>query len=156
MGWAGTKRLTARLANGGSLRSTGSLTARAPGGMVMEGRPPKVSVRGGGGVDVAAAGAECDAGGADGERVDAEFVGEDDADGGSAEGDVDDLADRWCRRRRRLAVGRCDWRGDGRGGPGADPVVGLAAAKATWTEAEERAKEQQEEREARRWMFVMA
>ncbi len=42
MGWAGTNRLTARSAKAGSLRLTGSLTARAPGGMVTEGRPPKV------------------------------------------------------------------------------------------------------------------
>src|SRR5512142_195134 len=40
---SGTKKLTATLESGASLRSTGSLTTGAPGGMVTEGAPPKVS-----------------------------------------------------------------------------------------------------------------
>ena len=41
----GTKILTARLLSGGTSRSSGSLSTGAPGGMVMDGWPPKVSVR---------------------------------------------------------------------------------------------------------------
>ena len=40
----GTKMLTARSLRSGTLRSTGSLTTSAPGGMVMDGAPPKVNV----------------------------------------------------------------------------------------------------------------
>ena len=36
--------------------------------------------------------------GADGERVEAELIAEDDARGGAADRDVDNVADRWCRR----------------------------------------------------------
>src|SRR4051794_19552201 len=43
MGWSGRKRLTARLEAGATLRAVGSLTTRAPGGMVIEGLPLKVS-----------------------------------------------------------------------------------------------------------------
>ena len=75
------------------MRATGSLTTRAPGGMMMEGLPPKVRALAESGVDGAGAGAEGDLRGADGEGVEAEFVGEDDADGGAADGDVDDLAE---------------------------------------------------------------
>src|SRR6185312_10363118 len=46
-----------------------------------------------GGVDLAAPGAERDVGCSDGQRVAAEFVGQDDADGGAADRDVDDLAE---------------------------------------------------------------
>ena len=60
--------------------------------MMMEGLPPKVSGVALPGGDGAGAGAEGDLCGADGERVETEFVGEDDADGGAADGDVDDLA----------------------------------------------------------------
>src|SRR5262249_8106834 len=44
-GGPGTKMLTPRGRGGGASRATGSLTTSAPGGMVMEGLPPKVRVR---------------------------------------------------------------------------------------------------------------
>src|SRR5438093_2475901 len=40
----GTKILIARSLRSGTLSSTGSLTTRAPGGMVMDGAPPNVNV----------------------------------------------------------------------------------------------------------------
>src|SRR6266566_6912146 len=39
----GTKMLTAKSLRSGTLSSTGSLTTSAPGGMVMDGVPPKVN-----------------------------------------------------------------------------------------------------------------
>ncbi len=76
---------------------------------------------GGAEVDLAAGGSEGDVGGSDGEGFEAELVGEDDADCRSAERDVDDLAigGVLCAV-FSLRIGQ----GYGRGGPGADPVVG--------------------------------
>jgi hypothetical protein len=81
---------------------------------------------GGGGVDFAVARGEGDVGGAYGERVSAEFVGEDDADCGAAEGDVDDLAEGGVSAAHLQVaggVGAIDC-GGGRGGPGSNPMIG--------------------------------
>ena len=79
--------------------------------------------------------AEGDLGGADGEGVEAELVGEDHADGGASEGDVDDFAESgavgaFCPE---LCGGIL---GGHRGcGPGADPVIGSGGED--WSGAEE-------------------
>lgn len=97
----------------------------------------------------ATGGPQCDLCGGDGERVEAEFVGEDDAEGLAAEGDVDDLAKggAGCALGSELRCGvpRCH----GRGSPGADPVVGSGAGGfgCEAAEAEEREKEQRESSE---------
>jgi len=54
----------------------------------------------------------------DDEGADAEFVGEDDAEGGAAERDVDDLAEGGGQVEGFVVVGT----GDGRGAPGGYPV----------------------------------
>jgi len=99
---------------------------------------------GGGEVDFAMACAEGDVRGADGEGVEAELVAEDDADGGAAEGDVDDLAVGGVGRAELVVVvGSCD----GGGGPGTDPVIGCGGGGVGVEAAE---AEQQEGEEGRR------
>ena len=75
---------------------------------------------GGGEVYFAAGGAERDGGGVDGEGIEAELVGEDDAGVRTAKRDVNDLS--------VGSVGGAEdafgvWHGDWGGRPGADPVV---------------------------------
>ena len=94
---------------------------------------------GGGQGDVAVACAEGDVGLADGEGIEAELVGEDDAYDGAAEGDVDDLAEGGVAG-EELAFGvGC---GHGRGGPGADPVVWLGGGRGGQAEGAEAEQEQ--------------
>ena len=79
----------------GITRAAGSDRTVAPGGMVMEGLAAEGEGVGGGEVDICvdAGRGEGEVGGADGEGLGAEFVGELDADERATEGDVDDLAE---------------------------------------------------------------
>ena len=117
-GLAGDEEGDGEVAERRQVEAMGSLTTRAPGGMVTVGWPWKSA---GTAVPLMAppGAGEGDVGAADGEGVGAELVGEDDADGGAAEGDVDDLAEGGVVGEMAVAVVG----GDGRGGPGADPVV---------------------------------
>ena len=113
----------------------------------MEGFPSKVSGGCASWGDGAGAGAEGDLCGADGEGVEAEFVGEDDADGGAADGDVDDLAEGGAigSGGSELAVGIFGRHGGC--GPGSDPVVGGDAAVAL-VGVSDAEGEQEEERDS--------
>ncbi len=86
---------------------------RAPGGMMTEGLPPKVSGAALPGAMVLGSRAEGDLCSSDGEWVESEFVGEDDADGGASDGDVNDLAKGRAvgSRSSEIAVGilGCHW-----------------------------------------------
>jgi hypothetical protein len=101
----------------------------------------------GAGGDGAGAGAESDLCGADGQGVEAEFIGENDADGGAADGDVDDFAEGGAvgSGGPELAV----WIFCRHGGccPGSDPVVG-GCCRGGAVRVEEADVEQEEERDS--------
>jgi len=75
--------------------------------------------------NAAAARAERDLRRADGERIEAEFISQDDSDGIAAKRDVDDLSQGGAGRSFGSELCPGVVLGHGRGGPGADPVVRL-------------------------------
>ena len=91
-GLGGDEEADGEVGEGGELEAGGIADGEGSGGDGDGGASAEGEGAGGGGVDGIAAGAEGDVGRADGEGVEAELVADDDADGGAAEGDVDDLA----------------------------------------------------------------
>ena len=91
-GLRGDEDADGEIGSGGQLEIDGIAEGERSGGNGDGGAASEGEFAVGGGRDVAAAGAECDAGGRDGEGLGAELVGEDDADFASAERCVDDLA----------------------------------------------------------------
>ncbi len=89
MVWAGRKMLTARLAKAGEFE-VGGIADGEGSGRDGDGSASTEGERGGR-VDAGCASAERSAGCADGERLGAELVGEDNAQARSAKRDVDDL-----------------------------------------------------------------
>ena len=124
---AGRKKLMARSRAGGHVDRGGIADHQRAGRDGDRGASAEGEAGGGDEIDGAAALADADVGRADGERVGAELVGEDDADLRAADGDVHDLAQGGVGRavdesggRARAALGAAGaWRGlQRRGGVG--------------------------------------
>ena len=127
---SGRYRLTATLPSGATVRSTGSLIIGAPGGIVTDGLPPKVSAPVGAGRDRDAVAGERHMRAPITSGLVAIFVGDHHADLVAAQADPRDLPQGLVPQRARDADRREEIGVPHRlraGRPGADPVVAIGA-----------------------------